>query len=278
MTKKEEWTGERLETFVFNESAVEHLHRYAIAKEYCTGKKVLDIASGEGYGANLMGENALHVTGVDIDSSVIKNASEKYRRSNLIFKQGSIENIPLPNQSFDIVTCFETLEHITDHKKAIQEIKRVLKPGGLILISTPDKKNYSDAVGYANPFNKKELYIDEFRDLIKNSFHYSFYLYQRLTVGSIALFEGETTVTYYKGDYKNITIEKEIDPVYIIAIASDHEFTKPPSSLFSGNSILQTALKQKESALKRTISYRIGHFVLFPAKIIRKLLYKKADK
>ena len=278
MTKKEEWTGERLETFVFNESTIEHLHRYAIAKDYCAGKDVLDIASGEGYGANLLAENAAKVTGVDIDPDLIRKASAKYPRPNLSFIQGSIENIPFPDDSFDIVTCYETLEHVADHEKVSRELNRVVKPGGLIFISTPDKQNYSELGGYHNPFHKKELYIDEFKEWIAKNFRYSFYLYQRLSLTSAALLEDETRIIYYSGDYNRITTQEKIDPIYIIAIASNTAFDKPKSSLFAGYSILQTALNEKEHALKRTASYRIGHFILYPAKIIRKLLYKKALK
>lgn len=274
MTKKKEWTGERLETFIFNESAIEHLHRYAIVKEYCTGKKVLDIASGEGYGVNLMAENAMHVTGIDIDYNVIKSASQKYNHPNLDFKQGAIENIPFPDNSFDIVTCFETLEHIEDHEKAVKEIKRVLKPGGLTFISTPDKKNYTDSTGYKNPFHVNELYETGFRELVTKNFRYSFFLAQKLALASFAFLETETTIDHFEGDYNKVRRVKEINPIYIIAIASDQELSKPASSLFSGSSILQTALNEKETALKKTISYRIGHFILLPGKMLRRLLNK----
>lgn len=69
MNKKKNWTGERLETFVLNDSTIEHLHRYAIAKELAQGKHVLDIACGEGYGSNLLASSARFVDGVDIDQS-----------------------------------------------------------------------------------------------------------------------------------------------------------------------------------------------------------------
>ena len=76
------WTGERLETFVYSRDAIEHLHRYALAKKYVNNKVVLDIASGEGYGSNLLCANAKHVYGVDIEEKVIERAKKKYKKNN----------------------------------------------------------------------------------------------------------------------------------------------------------------------------------------------------
>ena len=109
--KKKSWTGERLETFVLNDSTIEHLHRYAIAKELVQGKRVLDIACGEGYGSNLLAASADFVNGVDIDQVVIAHAAEKYKKENLSFSQGSVEKIPFDANTFDMVVSFETLEH-----------------------------------------------------------------------------------------------------------------------------------------------------------------------
>lgn len=274
MNKHISWSGERIETFVFNESAIEHLHRYGIAKDFVKDKIVLDIACGEGYGSYILSSEAKAVTGIDSSGTVIKNAAEKYKKPNLAFKEGYVENIPAADRSFDIVVSFETIEHITDHGKMLQEIKRVLKEDGLVILSTPEKKFYSDESGYNNPFHKKELYEDELRNLIKMFFGHSYFLYQRLMVASVILLDQETNLKFYEGDYTKITSRKNFDPIYLVAIASDVEIKKPFSSLFSGNSILQTALKQKEKDIHSTFSYRIGHFLLFPFKWMRRMIRK----
>src|SRR6185436_20367656 len=103
-------------------------------------KIVLDIACGEGYGVNLLSHNSKFVFGVDIDSQVISHASTKYKQSNVKFIPGSATQIPLPDFSVDVVTSFETLEHLEDHTTMMSEIKRVLKLNGILIISTPDKK------------------------------------------------------------------------------------------------------------------------------------------
>jgi SAM-dependent methyltransferase len=274
MNKNRPWTGERLETFIYNESTMEHLHRYAIAKEYIKDKTVLDIACGEGYGANLLAGDAKSVLGIDQDVATINSAKKKYIKSNLQFEEGLAESIPVADQSFEVVISFETLEHITEHEKMFREIKRVLKPGGILIISTPDKKNYSDIPGYKNPFHLKELYEDQFREIVSGFFTYAYFIHQNLLLASVALLPGECEVIQYKGDYSQITSQVGIEPLYLIAIASDKEIKKPASSLFAGSAILQTALEEKERSLKRTLSYRIGHFILYPVKLIRNVLKK----
>ena len=83
------WTGERLETFIYNRIAIEHLHRYAIASNHIKDKVVLDIASGEGYGTSLMSKIASFVYGVDVDEESIFQAKLKYKKENIEFLQGN---------------------------------------------------------------------------------------------------------------------------------------------------------------------------------------------
>jgi ubiquinone/menaquinone biosynthesis C-methylase UbiE len=273
MPKK--WSGERLETFVLNDSTIEHLHRYAIAKEFAQGKRVLDIACGEGYGSNLLAASADHVTGVDIDQPTITHASKKYIRENLSFIQASVEKIPFEAATFDLVVSFETLEHTTEHVSTIKELKRVLKHGGLLLISTPDKKTYSDIPGYKNPFHKKELYQAEFEKLLSDHFKFHSLYYQNLQVASLLLNAHSPTLKVYEGDYNSIKSRDTIEPLYFLALCSDHEIPPLPSSIFASKGTLEKALSEKEKAIKNLPSYKLGHALLLPAKFIRKLFRKK---
>ncbi|MEP6927289.1 MAG: class I SAM-dependent methyltransferase [Ginsengibacter sp.] len=169
---KKKSAGERLETHQFGEVMLEHLHRYAITLELCKNKVVLDIASGEGYGSNMLANVASNVTGVDISYEAINAANVKYARKqdNLEFIKGSADSIPTKSDLYDVVVSFETIEHHDRHKEMIAEIKRVLKPDGLLIISSPDKLFYSDKKGTTNPFHVKELYKDEFKSLLTDSF------------------------------------------------------------------------------------------------------------
>ena len=153
---------ERLTTDIYNENTIEHLHRYAMLDNIVKGKIVLDVASGEGYGTNLLSKNADLVIGVDIDVRSIQDATLKYKSNKLIFKQGDIGSLPFPDSYFDIVVCFETIEHVEDYLAALNEIKRVLKSEGILVISTPDKKWYTDARNHFNQYHKKEFYEKAF--------------------------------------------------------------------------------------------------------------------
>ncbi|RZL59690.1 MAG: class I SAM-dependent methyltransferase, partial [Pedobacter sp.] len=182
---KKNWTGERLETYIHNETMVEHLHRYAFALEFVNNKIVLDIASGEGYGSNILSKNAKKVFGVDVDFPTIEAAKSKYKSSNLKFIQGSADKIPLADNLVDVVVSFETIEHHDKHLEMIQEVKRVLKPDGMLIISSPDKRYYTDEPNTKNPFHVKELYENEFKALINSYFNYTLYLKQNFLISSI---------------------------------------------------------------------------------------------
>lgn len=271
----QKWTGERLETFVFNEAMVEHLHRYAIAAEYVKGKVVLDIACGEGYGSNLLSKSASAVTGIDIDVNTINKASKKYSSNNLKFIQGRVEAIPAPDNSFDVVVSFETLEHSFDHEKIFSEMKRVLKPGGLLIISTPEKKYYTDLPGSHNSFHLKEVYEHEFTKLLRDHFSHHYCFYQSSGLSSVVMTEETNEMTIYEGNYETVKASGRMDPLYLIAIASDSEIDKPASSIFLGRLIFQAALNEKEQELRNTLSYKTGHLLLQPLRMIGNLFKKQ---
>ena len=137
------WTGERYVPQVTGQIQLEHIHRYLLAREYANEKDVLDIACGEGYGSAILAETARSVVGVDIAAEAVRHAATRYRRDNVQFRLGSCIKIPLDSHSMDLVVSFEALEHLDEHKAMMAEIKRVLRPSGVLLISSPDKKRSS---------------------------------------------------------------------------------------------------------------------------------------
>lgn len=268
---KKEWTGERLEKGIHGQVAIEHLHRYAFAMEYAQDKMVLDIACGDGYGSKLLAQKAAWVTGVDIDQDVINAAKKKYHAGNLRFEQGDITNIPFNGNAYDLAVCFETLEHTSRHEELLSEIKRVLKKGGLLIISTPDKKWYSDKPGNSNPFHEKELYKDEFTSLLKKHFEYVTLLEQKYFSGSLLVpSENYDQKKIYRGSFENLSSTNEMQAVYMIAMASDTMLPLPDLSLFSGEDIMEAALQQKEADIRNSLTYRTGNFLLTPFKWIKK--------
>ncbi len=210
------FTGERFHPDRSGEMWFEHWHRYHAIAPFVKGKRVLDIASGEGYGSVHLANYASHVTGVDISTEAIHHARTAYvDTANVNFIEGSCTAIPLGDGSVDVVVSFETLEHIFEHDAFMLEVKRVLTPTGLVIISTPNKAEYSDARGFQNEYHVKELYLTEFETLLapyftcaklfgqRNGFHSLIQpldessTHGEITIGSMAARTGKVSAALY---------------------------------------------------------------------------------
>ena len=182
-----EFTGERYVPGEQGAIRLEHVHRYAAVLDLTADKHVLDIASGEGYGSFMISESAKTVVGVDIAEDAIRHASTTYKKGNLKFSVGSATQLNFAAESFDVVVSFETLEHLAEHELMVSEIRRVLKPGGIFILSTPNRPVYSKNGAFKNEFHIKELDFIEFHGLLTNFFPKVMYYGQRLMIGSAIL-------------------------------------------------------------------------------------------
>ncbi len=145
----------------------EHIERYRFAREFVAGKRVLDVACGEGYGAAALGRaGAVSVIGVDISVETCAHARQKY---GLDARPGDAQAIPLPDRSIDVVVSFETIEHVPDPAAFLRECVRVLTPAGTLIVSSPNRPVYSEDHG-ANPYHRIEFDEDEFVDLLRTRF------------------------------------------------------------------------------------------------------------
>src|SRR5687767_4651469 len=232
-------SGERMQPGVKDALIIiEHLHRYLLANRFCKGKTVLDIASGEGYGTEILSRNAEKVIGIDIDVTAISYSSEKYKGPNRSFRAGSATNIALDDDSVDVVVSFETLEHVVGQDDMLKEIRRVLRPGGILVMSTPDKKYYSEIPEYKNEYHLKELYSHEFRDLVSRYFPHVQLLAQ--FAGSMSFiypFEDPAINSYWYAsvDISGSVSESPIGSRYLIAIAGDSPVNYKQISIFDGH-------------------------------------------
>lgn len=230
-------TGERLLPQELGNVALEHLHRYAFASELIYDFDVLDIASGEGYGSYLLSRRARSVIGVDICQSAVMHANKKY--GNCKFLVGSCTAIPLENSSVDVVTSFETLEHIEEHEIFFEEIKRVLRPQGFLILSTPEKINYTVIQNHYNYFHKRELTKGEFIGLLSSKFK-NFNLYDQTIFAGSAIVSSKTVdingFRNYLGNFEKLThSDNLINAPYMIAVAGNGSLPINKSiSLFKG--------------------------------------------
>lgn len=244
-------TGERLMTENRTHNVPEHLHRYALACKLARGVDTLDIACGEGYGTNLLASHAASVFGVDVSADAIAHASRKYRRSGLRFLHGSATAIPLPDASVDLVVSFETLEHLREHDQMLAEIRRVLRSSGQLIMSSPDKRFYTDATGHKNQYHLRELYCDEFRRLIGRHFAHSHMMFQRISYGSIIVPEQPASgFQEFRGDFSDFSVGTGLqEAMYNIVVASASPLTHLPVSFWDGMPLYEQRLQDLEAEL-----------------------------
>ena len=229
------WTGERYlpgtdPKICGVEIHYEHLHRYAFASHLVKDKDVLDLACGEGYGSYKLSRAARSVIGIDIDSKAVDHAQCQYQCDNLRFMQGSILDVPIIGEKkFDVIICFEAMEHIEEHVKLLSEVKRLLRDDGMFIVSTPNKKVYTDDHSYHNPFHVKELYLEEFSDLLRTYFSNLGFFGQRVFTGSNIwrlYTDSENSKNFdfvIEADKEKFRFEAESNkiPLYFIAVASN---------------------------------------------------------
>jgi len=185
------FTGERFVPGTPGEIWIEHWHRYHFASRWAAGKRVLDVACGEGYGSALLARAAREVTGVDVSAQAIAHARKEYAAlANARFVEASCMELPFAGAAFDLVVSFETLEHIAGQDRFLDEIARVLAPGGVLLLSSPDKREYSDRRNFVNEFHVKELYREELAALVSARFAAIDWYGQKATFYSIIAPEG----------------------------------------------------------------------------------------
>jgi SAM-dependent methyltransferase len=171
--KPNEFTGERVvpgkvDVDLWNE----HFARYVFACEFADGKRVLDLGCGAGYGSAELARRASTVTGVDVAAEAIEHAQAHYSKENLVFQQASATATGQADASFDLIVAFEVIEHLANWRELLAEAKRLLAPGGLFLVSTPNRVYYAESRGEsgANPYHVHEFEYEEFRNELRAFF------------------------------------------------------------------------------------------------------------
>ncbi|WP_431239472.1 class I SAM-dependent methyltransferase [Mycolicibacterium aichiense] len=133
--------------------------------DLCAGREVLEAGCGEGYGADLIASVARRVVAVDYDAATVAHVGARYPRVEVV--EGNLAALPLPDASVDVVVNFQVIEHLWDQPQFVAECARVLRPGGLLLMSTPNRITFSPGLDTpVNPFHTRELNAAELTELL----------------------------------------------------------------------------------------------------------------
>jgi SAM-dependent methyltransferase len=225
-----EYTGERLVPGAHPDHIVEaeHLARYEMVSALAAGRKVLDCASGAGYGSAILGRaGAASVEGVDVDSAAVAFATDRYG-DVANFTEGDLLTLPFEDHSFGLAVCFETIEHVTDVERGLEELTRVLEPGGVLAISTPNRGVYRED----NPFHITELTSDEFREALAARFANVAIYRQQVHMATLITDDAGQAVadpgTEIPGTLRKLAAQDPGGELYAMALASDGDL--PPLS------------------------------------------------
>lgn len=180
----------------------EHFARYAFAARLARGRRVLEVACGAGYGSAELAHLARHVTATDVAEEAVEYAREHYQLPNLTFETAPATALPYPDASFDLVVAFEVIEHLTDHRALLSEARRLLAPGGQLVVSTPNRVYYEETrrLSGPNPFHTHEFDYREFHAELSAFFpHVAFFL-QNHTEAIVFQPAGDATATEVRAE------------------------------------------------------------------------------
>src|SRR3984957_20564778 len=132
---------------------------------HCVGRDVLEAGCGEGYGADLIAEGARRVVAVDYDEAAVGPVGSRCPRVEVM--QANLAELALPDASMDVVVNFQVIEHLWDQAQFVTECARVLRPSGLLMMSTPNRATFSPGRDTPiNPFHTRELNAGEMKELL----------------------------------------------------------------------------------------------------------------
>jgi SAM-dependent methyltransferase len=230
----------------------ENYHRYLFALGFCGDKSVLDVACGEGYGCNLISQVASQVVGVDVDADIVAYADQTYGTSSVCFVAADATELPFDDASFDVVTSFKTIEHVDGHGAFLAEIARVLRPGGIVVISSPNRTVYSEQNDPDNPLHVRELDRGQFVSVLGEQFSNVVILNQRAIDGSLLEVDAASAamVGYESQDRRAFQRKDGVPaPHYFVAVAANAPLPEVKGSLlFSGHDAQRETAQTNEAS------------------------------
>jgi ubiquinone/menaquinone biosynthesis C-methylase UbiE len=201
----------------------EHLARYVWAAQLASGRRVLDAACGMAYGTRLLADaGASEVVGIDISEEVVAEARAT-AGPNMTFDVGDLRKLPYGDDEFDLIACFEAIEHVPDPDVVLDELRRVLRPGGVVALSTPNRDVYSPG----NPFHLRELTPNELEAELTQRFR-SVVLRRQHTWVASGIFDDQSFKAAGNQRIDGVDMRKASEnevgkETYTLALASDGE-------------------------------------------------------
>ena len=179
------FTGERVvEGCTPGRIWADHVARYQFATQFVSGKRVLDAGCGTGYGSRMLATaGAQAVVGVDNSLSTVRFAQRRYGHDSVAYVVADLEHLCFRRCSFDVVTCFEAIEHVRSPIQVLRELSTVLTSGGILVVSTPNRTLTSPGKRLEeppnNPFHVMEYTPSEFLEMVGTLYRVESVLGQR---------------------------------------------------------------------------------------------------
>ena len=153
------FTGERLVAGdpLFAADLSRHVVAYQFAQEYVRGKCVLDAGCGDGYGTHILAQTAARALGVDRSTEAMAAAAQSYQHPNLSYRVCELPRLADLGECFDVVCNFQVIEHLIDPRPFLRAAHAVLRPGGSLIVTTPNRLKSNDE----NPYHVHEYVAHE---------------------------------------------------------------------------------------------------------------------
>jgi SAM-dependent methyltransferase len=209
------------------ENLYNRLAGYRFAQRYVGGKSVVDICWEEvGFGTNILAETARSVEGLTNSLGASEPASTSYPDPNASYREAILPELPYPANHFDVAVVFEVLENLGRPEDLMEEMKRVLKRDGLLVIYTPDKQTYSTERGHRDPGH--QMYVPEFQELLERHFEHVYMYRQGIVAGSLIFRDSEevASASVESARFSSTNPYFSADPPktrFVIAVCSDVE-------------------------------------------------------
>jgi SAM-dependent methyltransferase len=191
----------------------EHIARYRWATSFCPGRRVLDAGCGIGYGAELLHRaGASEVIGVDVSEPIVEIARSGVS-GEVVFEVADVRSLPYAPDSFDMIVCFEVIEHVDEQDQVLDQLARVLRPDGLLLISSPNRSRYVPG----NPHHRHEYIPEELRAALEIHFPSVKLIPQHVMLASVI--DSPREPGFAKRHVEHLVSPQDDDEIYTLAMA-----------------------------------------------------------